>query len=139
MRHTTRILISAVALLHVGFFVAEFFFWETLAPVAKLYEPQSAFRADPETARLAVSLGRNIGFYNGLIGGTLVCLLLSSNVDSAATRTIATFLLAGVFAAGVLGGFLLLRSIPLFQSVPAALALADLWRPERRKANAGAR
>jgi putative membrane protein len=123
-----RGLIWIVALLHAAFSVAELFFWETLTPLVGLYEPHQAAIADPKSAALAVSLGRNTGLYNGIVAGTLIWLLTARGLGSLAARSLATYLLVSVVVAGLFGGFMILGTIPLFQSLPAAIALSVLWR-----------
>jgi putative membrane protein len=125
-------LIGIVAILHGAFFVAELFFWKTLTPIIGLYEPQSSARAAPDLAELTASLGRNTGLYNGILAGVLGWLLFNRGLSSQAAQSLATYLLACIVVAGVFGGIMLKPTIPLFQSLPAAIALIQLWRTAGR-------
>jgi uncharacterized membrane protein len=128
MDRTTRILIGIVAFLHGAFFVAEFFLWETLTPIAGLYDPQAAAKTAPQLAALTVKLGRNLGLCNAILAGTFAWLLAARDLSPRAARSLATYLLVSVVVAGIFGGVMLLRTIPLFQALPAVVALAQLWR-----------
>lgn len=133
MDRTTRRLIGIVAVLHGLFFVAELFFWETLTPLIGLYDPQSvAAKGAPGLAALAVSLGRNTGLYNGIVAGAFGWLLSTGDLSPRSSRSLATYLLSCVIIAGVFGGIMLKPTIPAFQSLPAIVALAWLWRTTGR-------
>ena len=75
----TRYAIWVVAGLHVGFCVAEVFFWETLTPRLGVF---SANRAK-ETA----VVGRNMGVYNGIMAACLFWLLYATRMDAGNIRS----------------------------------------------------
>jgi putative membrane protein len=129
MDRTTRLLIGIVAFLHFAFLVAELFFWETLTPILGLY--------DPAAAALTAPLGRNCGLYNGILAGAFVWLLTARSLSPQAARSLAIYLLVSVVVAGLYGGVMLKPTIPLFQSLPAVVALAQLWRTAGRTAAGG--
>ena len=132
MERTTRVLLGIVAALHLGFFVAELFLWETLTPLAGLYDPRDAAKSAPDLAALTAALGRNTGLYNGIVAGLFLWLLSSRSLSPQAARSLAAYLLACVMIAGIFGGFMIKPSIPLLQSLPAAVALILLYRDRPR-------
>ena len=113
-------LVAAVGILHVAFMVAEVGFWTTLVPKLKIYgEAQAAATAE---------VGKNMGAYNGIFGLLLLWLAWKApELGARPARAFATSLLAGVVVAGVVGGLTIRWTIPVFQSVPALIALATLW------------
>ncbi len=137
MGRTTRVLLWLVAALHVAFFVAELFLWETLTPIARLYDPREAAKEAPQLAALTVALGRNTGLYNGVLAGVFVWSLTSRSLTPQAARSLAIYLLFCVIVAGVFGGAMIKPTIPLFQSLPAVVALVQVWRSPARQTFAG--
>jgi putative membrane protein len=115
MTSITRTLIWVVAGLHLAFMIAEMFFWETLTPLLHVY--------DENAAGITAPVGRNMGLYNGILAGGLIGSLVAPELSESNRRSIATYLLVAIIAAGVLGGLTIKWTIPLFQSLPALSAL----------------
>ncbi len=115
MRPLALLLIGVVALLHAWFLVLEMFLWRTRA--------RRAFGMTAEQAECTAVLARNQGLYNGFLAAGLVWALVSG----AELVPRATFFLACVVLAGILGALTVRRVILHVQALPAALALAVLW------------
>ena len=109
-----------VAGLHIGFGVAELFLWKRLTPLLKIY--------DADRAKITAPVGMNMGVYNGIIAACLLWLLHASGLGVDNIRSLGTLLLVSIIIAGIFGGFTIKWSIPIFQSLPAAIALVLLWR-----------
>lgn len=114
----TRILVSLVALEHVGFLVLEMFFWQK--PLGL-----KIFGLTPEQARDSAALAANQGLYNGFLAAGLLWALTIP--DPTFARQTKLFFLGCVIVAGVFGGFTAKRSILVVQALPAALAAAAVW------------
>lgn len=115
MRALALLLIGVVALLHAWFLVLEMFLWRTRA--------RRAFALTAEQAESTAVLAQNQGLYNGFLAAGLVWALVSG----AELVPRATFFLACVVLAGILGAVTVRRVILYVQALPAALALAALW------------
>jgi putative membrane protein len=107
--------IWAVALLHIVFCVAEVFFWETLTPPLKVFNVARA----RETSVVG---------HNGILAACLIWLLSATGLDAGTIRSLGTLLLSCIIVAGIFGGFAIKWTIPLFQSLPALIALVLLRR-----------
>lgn len=112
----STVLIAAVALEHVGFFVLESFLFQTPLGLR-------VFKLTPEAARTCATLAANQGVYNAFLAAGLLWGLLAA---PEAGTPLKTFFLACVVVAGVVGGATASRSIFLVQALPAALALVLL-------------
>ena len=113
--------IWVVAGLHIGFCAAELILWERLTPLLKIY--------DADAAKITAPVGMNMGVYNGVIAACLLWLLHAYGLGVDQIRSLGTLLLVSIIIAGIFGGFTIKWTIPIFQSLPAALALGLLWRP----------
>jgi putative membrane protein len=70
----------------------------------------------------------NMGVYNGVIAACLLWLLHAYGLSVDQIRSLGTLLLVSIIIAGIFGGFTIKWTIPIFQSLPAAIALGLLWR-----------
>ncbi len=107
-----EIVISLIALAHVGFLVLEMFLWD---------KPQGMkiFRLSPEQAAATRVLAQNQGLYNGFLAAGLIWGLVSSmHADE-----IRIFFLTCIVIAGVYGAVTVNRRIALVQALPAAIGL----------------
>jgi putative membrane protein len=120
----TRFAIWVVVGFHIGFSVAEFFLWETLTPRLKVF--------DATRARETAVVGRNMGVYNGIMAACLIWLLCASRLGVGDARSLGTLLLSSIIIAGIFGGLTIKWTIPLFQSLPAMIALGLLWNANAR-------
>jgi uncharacterized membrane protein len=121
MTSRARYLVAAVGILHLAFMVAEVGFWTTLVPRLKIY--------DDAQAAATAEVGKNMGTYNGIFGAILLGLAWKTpELGARPARTFATWLLTGIVLAGVVGGVTIVWTIPIFQSVPALIAMAAIWR-----------
>ena len=122
MNLVTIVLVSIVALAHVGFMVLEMFFWTS--PYAL-----QAFNMTPEFAKATAVLAANQGLYNGFLAAGLVWGLIST-VRGAG---IAKFFLACVIIAGGFGAASVKPSIFYIQALPAIVALLTLIISQRQQ------
>jgi len=113
--------IKIVAGLHVVFALAEIFLWETLTPLLRIYKTA-------EEAKATSKVGRNMGVYNGVIAACFLWMLWT-DPSLAQLHSLAILLLACVIVAGVFGGFTIKWTIPIFQALPAAIALILIHVP----------
>ena len=111
----STILVLLVAALHAYFLVLEMFLWRT--PLGL-----KTFRMSPEKAEATAQLAMNQGLYNGFLAAGLVWGLARED------RGVLTFFLACVIAAGLFGGATVNKRIVFVQALPAAIALAAVWR-----------
>lgn len=114
MATLAALLVSLVALLHVGFLVLEIFLWDH--PVGR-----RLFRMTPEYAARSAGLAANQGLYNGFLAAGLGWGLVAGRQD------VTLFFLACVLVAGLFGGFSVARTILYWQALPAAVALVAVW------------
>ncbi len=110
MNILSRILVSLVALLHVGFLVLEMFLWS--GPVG-----QRVFAMTPEFASQSAVLAANQGLYNGLLAAGLLWGALRNN------REFMIFFLLCVVVAGIYGGLTAKTTILYTQAAPGLVAL----------------
>ena len=118
MRSTATVLIVLVAALHVYFLVLEMFLWRT--PFGR-----RTFGTTAEGAESSAVLAANQGLYNGFLAAGLLWGLVWYGVVNG--RSILTFFLLCVVAAGIFGAVTVSRRILLVQAAPAAIAAALLW------------
>lgn len=109
-----KILVSLVALQHLGFLVLESFLWTH--PIGL-----KVFRQSLEVAVLSKNLAANQGLYNGFLALGLLWSLFSSH-EIIRFQT-ALFFLSCVVVAGIVGGVTVSYRITLIQSLPALVAL----------------
>ena len=118
MRAVAAIFIVLVAALHVYFLVLEMFLWRT--PFGR-----RTFGTTAEFADSSAVLAANQGLYNGFLAAGLLWGLIWYGVIGG--RSILTFFLLCVVAAGIYGGLTVGRRILVVQAAPAALATVLLW------------
>ena len=109
-----NILISIVALLHLGFLILEMFLWDH--PFGR-----KRFGMTPEYSKASASLAANQGLYNGFLAAGLVWGLVSGDFAAKA------FFLICVLIAGLYGGLTTKRTILYLQALPGLLALVFLY------------
>lgn len=110
----SNILVSIVALLHLGFLALEMFFWDH--PFGR-----KRFGMTPEYSRASASLAANQGLYNGFLAAGLVWGLFAGDAS------IKIFFLACVIVAGIYGALTARRSILYIQTLPGLLALLAVY------------
>lgn len=106
-----------VALLHLWFFILEFYFWKK--PLG-----MRVFKLDKEFAQRSAALAANQGIYNAFLSAGLFWGVLSNTPIFA--LQIKIFFLCCVIVAGVAGGFLVNMRIILIQAFPALATLVLL-------------
>jgi putative membrane protein len=114
MKLAADLVITIVALLHIGFLVLEMFLWNH--PVGR-----KTFRMSKEVAESSATLAANQGLYNGFLAAGLIWGLISGEFS------VKLFFLLCVLIAGIFGGFTAKRSILYIQALPALLALILLY------------
>lgn len=126
MKIIANLLVSLVALLHLGFLVLEMFLWTTPFGL-------KTFGMTPEVAASSKVLAANQGLYNGFLAAGLVWGLLARENATA----IKTFFLACVIVAGVFGAVTAKPTILLVQALPAVLALLAVLGSRRSHGPSG--
>jgi putative membrane protein len=111
-----NVLVSFVALLHVGISIVEMLLWNKPAVHRRL-----AFTDDE--ARKVAPIVANAGLYNGFLAAGLIWGLLSSGDGT----PIKLFFLACVVVAGLFGAVTLKWTTLVLQTVPGAVALLSVW------------
>jgi putative membrane protein len=114
MNTLAYILVTFVAVLHVGFLVLEMFLWDH--PFGR-----KRFKMTPEYSKASASLAANQGLYNGFLAAGLVWGLIAGDAP------IKIFFLVCVVIAGIYGGFTANRSILYIQALPGLLALIVVY------------
>ena len=114
MRTVTKALVAFVAFEHLAFFVLESFLW-TSETGRKL------FGTTVEVAEASKTLAVNQGVYNGFLAAALITALVVK--DDKLARAFATFGLACVFVAGIVGGVTAKPDVFFVQGLPALIAL----------------
>jgi len=112
-----KAVISLTAALHLYFLALEMFLWT--APYGR-----RVFGMTPEKAETTKVLAMNQGLYNGFLAAGLVWALVA---EPPFARAIATFFLACVIVAGVVGGATVSKRILIVQALPAAIGLCLVW------------
>ncbi|MEM7378724.1 MAG: DUF1304 domain-containing protein [Pseudomonadota bacterium] len=105
------LVVSIVAVLHVGFLVLEMFLWTHPIGLKVFHQ------GDAEFADRSKALGQNMGLYNGFLAAGLFWSLSQGRVD------VVVFFLLCVVVAGVYGSLTVKPRILWVQAAPAALAL----------------
>ncbi|HEU5437393.1 MAG TPA: DUF1304 domain-containing protein [Telluria sp.] len=116
MATLAHILIAVIALLHVYFVLLETVLFKTRG--------RRAFGLSAEKAEIMAPAMSNQGCYNGFLVAALVLGLV--HPDPAVARAFAVFGLVCVAVAGVWGAVTVKKTILVFQTVPALIALAAL-------------
>ena len=114
MTIAANLVITFVAILHLGFLVLEMFLWNH--PVGR-----KTFRMTKEVAESSASLAANQGLYNGFLAAGLIWGLISGEFS------VKLFFLVCVLVAGIFGGFTAKRSILYIQAFPALIGLLLLF------------
>jgi putative membrane protein len=110
--------VTLTAILHLWFFVLEFFFWTK--PLGL-----KMFKMSQELANQSAPLAANQGVYNGFLSAGLVWGLLSGDTEQ--SFHIKIFFLSCVLIAGVYAGISVNRRILFVQALPAAVTLVLLY------------
>ncbi|HEY3312411.1 MAG TPA: DUF1304 domain-containing protein [Anaerolineales bacterium] len=110
MNSITNIVISLVALLHLGFLVLEMFFWDH--PFGR-----KTFHLTEEASASSATLAANQGLYNGFLAAGLVWGVWSGQAQ------VKIFFLLCVVIAGIYGGLTAKRSILYMQGLPGLIGL----------------
>ena len=108
-----KILIAAVAALHLYFLVLEMFLWTK--PIGL-----KTFRNTPEKAETTRVLAANQGLYNGFLAAGLFYAIATGS------REFALFFLVCVVVAALYGAYSVNKRIFFVQGVPAIAALVAL-------------
>jgi putative membrane protein len=109
-----NIVITVVAILHLGFLVLEMFLWNH--PIGR-----KIFRMTKEISESSATLAANQGLYNGFLAAGLIWGLFAGEFS------LKLFFLSCVLVAGIFGGFTAKRSILYIQALPALLGLIFLF------------
>ncbi|WP_019216132.1 DUF1304 domain-containing protein [Legionella tunisiensis] len=102
------------AILHLWFFILEFFLWKK--PLGR-----KVFRTQPDFAFQSASLAANQGIYNGFLSAGLLWGLLAS--DPIEAFHVKLFFLSCILIAGIAGGLLVNLRILVIQAFPALITL----------------
>jgi putative membrane protein len=113
----SKILIVAVALLHLYFLVLEMFLWT---------KPKGlkTFRMDQKRANDTAVLAANQGLYNGFLSAGLLWSVLHPNPIF--SFQLGVFFLSCVLVAALYGGYSVGKSILIIQGIPALIAITTL-------------
>lgn len=106
---------ALVAVLHIGFFTLEMFFWDH--PVGR-----RIFDMTPEQSATSAPLAMQQALYNGFLVAGLIWGIIARRAD------LLVFFLACVIMAGVFAALTVKTSILFTQALPGALALFFVWR-----------
>lgn len=112
------ILLLALALLHLGFMLAELFPWATPFAVKQtLNRLPPAESLSPVQTKLIASVVRNVAIYNGIVAGGL----FYAAAAGASAIDVARVLLIGAAAAGIFGTVTLKSVLPALQALIALI------------------
>jgi putative membrane protein len=114
MRISTRLVVGFVTLQHIAFFVLEAFLWTSDAG-------RDVFKTTAEFAEASRALAANQGLYNLFLAAALIVAQIVK--DEKLARAFATFGLACVFVAGVVGAVTAKPDILVVQALPGLIAL----------------
>lgn len=118
MTTAANIMITVIAVLHLGFLILEMFLWNH--PFGR-----KTFQLTPEYSQASASLAANQGLYNGFLAAGLIWGLVSGQFS------VKLFFLVCVLIAGIFGGITAKRSILYMQALPALLGLLLLFLSPR--------
>lgn len=110
--------VAITAILHLWFFVLEFFLWTK--PLGR-----KIFNLTQEFAHQSAKLAANQGIYNVFLSAGLIWGLLSSDAEQ--SLHVKIFFLSCVVIAGVYAGTTVNRRILYVQALPAAITLMFLY------------
>ncbi len=113
-----KILVAAIALLHIYIMWFEMFRWVERGPKVFSDFPKTLFEPTK-------SMAANQGLYNGFLAAGLIWSLLIADIHW--QKNVAICFLLFVFVAGIYGALTASKKILFVQSVPAALALIAIW------------
>ncbi len=122
-----RIVIAAIALLHLYIAWFEIFAWTTRGPMIFTSFP-------PELFEKTLALAANQGIYNACLAAGLIWSLCIA--DPLWHRRVASCFLLMICVVGVFGAFTVLPKIVFIQSVPALLAIVLLVAAAKRQPRA---
>lgn len=111
----TKVTIILIALIHVGFAIAEIFFGKYLLQERLNFPIESAVLANP--------IVQNAGIYNSFIAVGLFWSAFS--LDN--SQKLRTFFLICVAIAGIFGAITLRPTTLIVQTIPAIIALVLVW------------
>lgn len=114
MKFIASLLVTFVALSHIGILVLEMFYWDH--PVGR-----KIFAMTAEQSASSAVLAMNQGLYNGFLAVGLLWGLVSGRFD------IKVFFLGCVVVAGVFGAATAKGTILFTQAAPAAIALLFVY------------
>ncbi len=109
-----KILLSFIALQHLGFLILEMFFWTQ--PLGR-----KVFRMSAEQAQSTAVLAANQGLYNGFLAAGLTWAVICS--DPAMANQLGIFFASCVLVAGIYGAYSVNKRIFLIQGMPALVYL----------------
>ena len=112
MNTIINIIISIVALLHIGFLTIEMFLWDK--PTGR-----RVFHTTAEFATQSKTLAANQGLYNGFLAAGLFWGLFAGDA-------VKIFFLSCVVIAGIFGAFTVSKRIFYIQALPALIGLVLL-------------
>ena len=118
MTTAANVMITVIAVLHLGFLILEMFLWNH--PFGR-----KTFQMTPEYSQASASLAANQGLYNGFLAAGLIWGLVSGQFS------VKFFFLICVLIAGIFGGITAKRSILYMQALPALLGLLLLFLSPR--------
>lgn len=110
------LLISTVALLHIGFMILEMILWEKPAG-------RRIFKTTKEFAKASKKLAMNQGLYNGFMAAGLIWGL----TQGSSGLPVVFFFLICVVIAGLFGAATVNRRIFWVQAAPALIAFAVIY------------
>ena len=114
MQTFIMVLISLIAIKHLGFMYLEMFLWTK-------DKGRKAFGLSKEDAETTKVLAGNQGLYNGFLSAGLVWGLV--HPDIVVGHQILLFFLSCIVIAGIYGGLTAKRSILFVQGLPSLIAL----------------
>lgn len=117
MAFIVNLLVTLVALAHIGFMALEMYFWTRPLGLR-------IFGRSIEFAQASASLAANQGLYNGFLAAGLFWGLFHSN--PAVGKEIQVFFLVCVTIAGLYGAYSVSKTILIFQALPAIITLVLL-------------
>jgi len=118
LRSAGLVAVVLIAVLHLWILVMESFLWQSKAI-------RKRFGMDEAKAALTAQMAKNQGLYNGFLAAGLIWALFTQDPEQLLFR--ATFFLACIAVAGVVGAITAMSSILYVQTVPALIALGLLW------------
>ncbi len=106
-----KIVLLGIALLHLGFMLAELLPWRISFVLQKTLDKLPKEPLSPNQVELVANVVKNAGVYNGIVAGGLFYCAYAGDLGAARV------LLIGVVAAGIFGAFTLKSAIPAVQAL----------------------